>query len=95
MLVYIRMFGFDFLHSAASARVLNAAANGAALLYFGALGAVMWPVGAAMAVCNIASAILGTRLAIRRGSTFMRGVFLTVVSTLIAKTAWDVLRHWL
>jgi uncharacterized membrane protein YfcA len=95
MVVYIRLFGFDFLHSAACARVLNACANGAALLCFGVLGAVMWPVGAAMAVCSITGAILGARLAVRRGSPFMRHVFLAVVSALIAKTAWDALRSWL
>jgi uncharacterized membrane protein YfcA len=75
--------------------VLNACANGAALLCFGVLGAVMWPVGAAMAVCSITGAILGARLAVRRGSPFMRHVFLAVVSALIAKTAWDALRSWL
>lgn len=95
MVVYIRLFGFDFLHSAACARVLNACANGAALLCFAALGTVMWPVGAAMAVCSITGATLGARLAIRRGSPFMRHVFLAVVSALIAKTAWDTLRNWL
>lgn len=85
MLVLIRLFGFDFLHSAASARVLNSAANGAALVCFGALGAVMWPVGLAMAACSIAGAILGARVAIRRGSRFMRHVFLVVVCALIAR----------
>jgi uncharacterized membrane protein YfcA len=95
MIVYMRLFGFDFLHSAACARVLNACANGAALLCFGVLGAVMWPLGAAMAVCSITGAILGTRLAIRRGSRFMRHVFLGVVGALIAKTAWDAVQNWL
>lgn len=94
MLVFIRLFGFDFLHSAASARVLNSAANGAALVCFGVLGAVMWPLGLAMAACSITGAFLGARLAIRRGSPFMRHVFLLVVCALIAKTAWDVLRTW-
>jgi len=47
ILIYIRLFGFYFLHSAACARVLNAAATGAALLCFGALGADMWSVGCA------------------------------------------------
>ena len=94
MLVFIRLFGFDFLHSAASARVLNSAANGAALVCFGVLGAVMWPLGLAMAACSMTGAFLGARLAIRRGSPFMRHVFLVVVCALIAKTAWDVLRQW-
>jgi uncharacterized membrane protein YfcA len=95
MLVFIRLFGFDFLHAAASARVLNSTANGAALLCFAVLGAVMWPLGLAMAACSVTGAFLGARLAIRRGSPFMRHVFLIVVCALIAKTGWDVLRQWI
>src|SRR5262245_53496495 len=40
MFVFVRFYGNDFLHAAASARVLNVATNGAALLYFAAHGYV-------------------------------------------------------
>lgn len=88
MLVFVRCYGFDFLHAAASARVLNVAANGAALFYFASRGFVLWYVGAAMALCNIAGAIAGTRLALRGGSSLVRKVFIAVVSLLIVRTAW-------
>lgn len=88
MLVFVRCYGYDFLHASASARVLNVAANGAALLYFASRGYVLWQIGAAMAVCNIAGSILGTRLALRGGSLLVRKVFIAVVSLLIARTAW-------
>lgn len=92
MLVFIRLFGFDFLNSAACARVLNVAANGAAIIWFGARGHVVWPIAAGMAACNVAGAIIGTHTAIRRGSAFVRKVFVVVVSLLILKTAWDAIR---
>lgn len=92
MVVFIRLYGYDFLNSAACARVVNVAANGAAILWFGARGYVVWPVAAGMAVCNVAGAILGTHTAIRRGSGFVRKVFVLVVSALILKTAWDAIR---
>jgi uncharacterized membrane protein YfcA len=88
MFVFVRIYGFDFLHAAASARVLNVATNGAALVYFGANGYLMWQLGLGMAVCNVAGAVLGTRLALRGGSTFVRKVFVAVVVLLIARTAW-------
>jgi hypothetical protein len=44
-----------------------------------------------MAVCNVAGAQVGSHLAIRHGSGFVRVVFIAVVSCLIAKTAWDAL----
>jgi len=87
MLVFVRCYGYDFLHAGASARVLNVATNGAALIYFAARGHVLWPIGAAMAVCNVAGALVGTRLALRGGSGFVRKIFIAVVTLLIARTA--------
>jgi hypothetical protein len=40
-------------------------------------------------VCNVAGSLAGTRLALRHGSGFVRGVFIVVVGALIAKTAYD------
>src|SRR5688500_16306984 len=57
MFVFVRIYGFDFLHAAASARVLNVATNGAALVYFGLNGYVLWQIGLGMAICNIAGAM--------------------------------------
>jgi uncharacterized membrane protein YfcA len=42
-----------------------------------------------MAVANVAGSLLGTRLALRHGAGFVRGMFITVVSALILKTAYD------
>ena len=89
--MFVRVFGLDFLHASASAKVVNAAANVAAILLFGLTGELYWLLGLAMAVFNVTGAQLGSHLAIRHGSGFVRGVFLVVVSCLIAKTAWDAL----
>jgi len=88
MFVFVRFYGYDFLHAAASARVLNVATNGAALVYFAAHGYVLWHVAIGMGICNVAGAMVGTRLALRGGSAFVRKVFIAVVSALILRTAW-------
>jgi hypothetical protein len=89
MFMFVRVFGFDFLRAAAAARLLNVATNGAALLLFASRVELLWLYGLLMAVCNVAGSLLGTRLALKRGARFVRLVFLAVVATLIAKTAWD------
>lgn len=91
MLVFVRFYGFDFLHAGASARALNVAANGAALAYFASRGFVLWYVGAGMALCNVAGALVGARLALRGGSALVRKVFIVVVGALILRTAWTAL----
>ena len=87
--LFVRLLGFDFLHASASAKLLNTMTNGAALLLFALKGHVWWHVAAVMAVTNVIGSLLGTRLALKHGAGFVRGVFVAVVSALILKTAWD------
>jgi len=67
------------------------ATNAGALLLFAPHGHVLWALGLGMAVCNIAGAQLGSKLAIRHGSGFVRMVFLVMTTLLIAKIGWDTL----
>jgi uncharacterized membrane protein YfcA len=93
--LFVRVFGLDFLHASASAKIVNAATNAAAIILFGMTGELFWLLGLAMSVCNIVGAQFGSHLAIRRGSALVRKVFLVVVFTLIAKTASDAIRLYL
>lgn len=93
--LFVRFFGFDFLHASASAKVVNVATNLAALLYFVPNGHVLPLLAAAMALANVTGSLAGTWLALRYGSAFIRRVFLAVVSVLIVKFAWDTLHGWL
>ena len=92
MFLFVRLFGLDFLHASASAKIVNASTNTAAVVLFGLTGELFWLLGLAMAACNVVGAQFGSHLAIRRGSALVRKVFLGVVGTLIAKTAWDAVR---
>jgi uncharacterized membrane protein YfcA len=83
--------GLSFLHASATAKVVNTATNLSALVLFAWGGHVLWVLGVAMALCNLAGSQVGTRLAIRRGSGWVRRVFLVVVSVLVLRLAYDVL----
>ena len=89
MFLLIRLYGFDFLHSAASARVLNVATNAGALVWFGTQLELLWLVAILMAVANVSGAVVGTGLALKHGSGFVRRIFIAVVLVLIARTAWQ------
>ncbi|WP_310460288.1 TSUP family transporter [Sphaerotilus sp.] len=90
--LFVRVLGYDFLHASAAAKLLNTATNVAALVLFASTGHVWWSVAATMAVANIVGSLLGTRLALRHGAGFVRGVFIVVVGALIVRTGWDALR---
>lgn len=84
--LFVRVLGFDFLHAVASAKVLNMTTNLAALALFGWAGHVWWQFMIPMAVANVVGSHLGARLAVSRGSGFIRLVFIAVVAALILKS---------
>lgn len=83
----VRWLGYDFLHASATAKFLNTASNVAALGLFAWKGHVWWHVVAATAVANVVGSVVGTHLALRHGSGFVRVFFMLVVGALILKTA--------
>lgn len=90
ILIYISVFGFDFLDSSVSAKLINCATNAAALVYFIYTGNIRFDIAIPVAVCNIAGSLLGVRLALLKGSGFIRVFYLVVVSGIIMKFAWDI-----
>jgi uncharacterized protein len=89
MLLFIRVYGFDFLHASAAARVINLATNAGALLYFGWHAQVYWGLGLGLGLFNAAGSVVGTRIALKHGSEFVRVLFIAVGIALIVKTARD------
>ncbi|MDQ1920795.1 sulfite exporter TauE/SafE family protein [Massilia pseudoviolaceinigra] len=94
LFLYVRFFGFDFLSASAAAKVVNVACNLSALMWFGYSGHILWQLGLLMAVCQVAGSLVGTKLAIKHGSAFVRKLFLVVVSLLIVKTSYDAIVKW-
>lgn len=94
MFALVRWFGFDFLRAAATTKVLNLATNFGALVLFVVTGNVLYAVALPMAALNVAGGFLGAHFAIRRGSRFIRTVFLVVVTALVAKILVDILKSY-
>lgn len=92
--LFVRFFGFDFLSASAAAKVVNVACNVSALMWFGYSGHLIWQLGMLMAACQICGSLVGTRLALKHGSGFVRKLFLVVVSLLILKTGYDGFVRW-
>lgn len=87
--IFVRFFGLDFLGASAVAKVVNVACNLAALLWFWHSGHILWQLGLGMAAFNVFGSLMGSRMAIRFGSAFIRKLFLFVVTLLILKTGYD------
>ncbi len=85
MLILVASLGYAFITASAIAKVVNVATNIGAIAVFGISGAVIWQIGIIMGISNITGAIIGSRLAIKGGSTLVRKVFLIVTFALIIK----------
>jgi uncharacterized membrane protein YfcA len=92
--LFVRFFGFDFLSASAAAKIVNVACNFSALMWFGYSGHLIWQLGLLMAACQVCGSLLGTRLALKHGSAFVRKLFLVVIAVLIVKTAFDAFLKW-
>ncbi|MEU9061321.1 TSUP family transporter [Streptomyces sp. NPDC048430] len=79
----------DLVTASATAKIVNVCTNGGALAMFAYQGTVLWQLAALMAVFNLAGGMLGARMALRKGSDFVRGVLLVVVFSLVAKLGFD------
>ena len=86
----VRVLGYDFLNASAAAKIINIATNLAALAYFVPHGQWLWQIALYMAFCNVLGAGFGSLSALRRGSRFVRQIFLCVLAVLIVKLARDV-----
>lgn len=89
--VFVRGFGYDFLHASASSKLVNVMTNFASLMFFVPVGAFFFKAAILMALCNIAGAVAGTYLAVKKGSRFVRQFFLLLLTVLIAKMAISTL----
>ena len=86
---FVRLLGYDFLNASVSAKLLNLATNLAALILFAAKGHIWWHFTLPLAAANVVGSMLGTYMALRHGTGFVRAIFILVVSVLILKTGYD------
>ncbi|MTT32518.1 TSUP family transporter [Terrilactibacillus sp. BCM23-1] len=83
--------GFDFLHAAGNAKILNFCSNIMALITFICLGSVNFQYGIPMAISMIIGSWIGANVAIRKGSSYVKLIFIVVTILLIGKNLFSYL----
>lgn len=90
VILIVSVLGYAFMPASAFAKIANLCTNAGALLFFIPAGHVLWGLGLAMGVANLVGGYIGARMALSKGSTFVRIVFIAVVLALSAKLIWDM-----
>jgi uncharacterized membrane protein YfcA len=94
VIALVGLLGYSFLDASAKAKMANWATNLGALCVFAPQGAVLWEVGLVMGACNLVGGYLGARVAVARGSGFVRVFFIVVVAAFVVRIGGDVLGLW-
>jgi uncharacterized membrane protein YfcA len=88
---YVLLLGLSFRRASANAKIVNFAANFAALVVFTSQGVVVWSLAVPMLLAQVAGGWTGAHLAVRGGSRFVRVVVFVVALALVAKVARDLI----
>jgi len=72
----IKIYGFDFLHASANTKILNFTSNFVALLLFMVSGQILYKVAIFYALSMMVGGYVGAKVAIKKGSTLIRPIFL-------------------
>jgi uncharacterized membrane protein YfcA len=88
-MAFVLMLGFDLTRATGSTKVMNLASNLASLSFFLYLGQVLVVVGLVMGAGQLIGAWLGSHMVIKRGTGFIRPVFISVVLAITGKLLYD------
>lgn len=95
VLGFVVILGFEFVKASAYAKIVNCITNISALIVFIKEGNYILPLAILMAVFNIIGSYIGSHLALKKGNGFIRIIFLIIVSIMILKYGYDVLKAYL
>jgi uncharacterized membrane protein YfcA len=89
---YMLVLGFNMTKATAHTKVMNLTSNLVSLAVFLPGGHVHFGAGLCMGAGQLIGARLGSKVVIRRGTKFIRPVFITVVLAVTARLLWQNLR---
>ena len=90
MIALVALMGFAFVGASAIAKVVNATTNLASIIVVGLTVGVMWKLGLVLAVANLAGGYMGSHMAIKKGSSFIRIFYLIVTGLLILRLGYSL-----
>lgn len=94
MLLFVGVLGFEFINASFMAKVVNASTNLASIIVIGIGSSIMWKLALILAVANVAGGLIGSSVAISKGSSFIRKFYLGVTFIMILRVTYDLISQW-
>ncbi|KAF0246410.1 MAG: hypothetical protein FD180_768 [Planctomycetota bacterium] len=86
--IMVRFLKFDFVIGTGNAKAMNLGSNVGSLATFIVKGLIVWPIAIPMAIANAAGSWIGSSLAIKKGSGFVRWAFLLAAAAIAGRMLW-------
>ena len=90
IIAFVALVGMTFVQGSAYAKVINLTTNLAALLLFSIKGTFLFSYALPMIIFNVLGAMLGVRLALLKGNTFVRGLLRMIILFTILKLGHQI-----
>jgi uncharacterized protein len=87
---FVSVIGMDFLRASAISKVTNVCGDIGSWIILATKGYIYWQAAFPLIISNMAGSYVGSRLAILKGSQFIRTMFLIVVILLIISQLWKI-----
>lgn len=94
IIAFVGLMGMTFVQGSAYAKVINLTTNIAAILLFSIKTEFLFKYALPMMLFNIGGAMLGVKLALLKGNTFVRGLLRGIVFVTILKMGYDVFKMY-
>ena len=90
MIALVAIMGFAFVGASALAKVVNATTNLASIIVVGLKIGILWKLGLLLGIANLAGGYIGSMMAIKKGSGFIRIFYLIVTGLLITRLGYSL-----
>lgn len=95
IIAFVGFMGMTFVQGSAYAKIINLTTNIAAILLFMMKGSFLLQYALPMMVFNVLGAMMGVRLALIKGNTFVRGILRGIVFLTILKLGYQIITDYL
>lgn len=94
IIAFVGLMGMTFVQGSAYAKVINLTTNIAAILLFSIKSEFLFRYAIPMMLFNVGGAMLGVKMALLKGNTFVRGLLRGIVFATILKMGFDVFKMY-
>lgn len=90
LFVFIKFFGMDFVNAGGNTKILNFVSNVTSLVVFAIAGKINFSIGLIAGFFALLGSVIGTKVAIRKGASFVKPIFLIMSFAVFIKLILDM-----